>query len=310
MQRRWCGAGGADLHDECGRLGIGILIDLELRGARGASGPTGPAMYRSPPRRCRPRRVSFPSRSRSTCSPGAYPAKGDICCHECSGSRYWSVRAGRPHHLGAHPSTAWAGDRRRARATTGGQRTDRAAGHRGALRRGCPSTPPVEGGGFELLERRTPELTGVTQWRPVSVGRGAHDARRCASHPKAGGGLRCSDASSPFAWNVTCRRTGTGGTRRRSVSFLEGAAVEVLSLGPHIEVLQPDVSASTSRSWSTAQRRSTPVPQTTSVDRGPARRRQLITPFGSVDAGACALNGAEGSTCTATATSLVVLPLL
>jgi hypothetical protein len=76
--------GGADLHDECGRRGIGIPVGLELRAAR--RGLQDPGVLRCSAALHVAVRdgVSFPSRSRSTCSPGAYPAKGDISCHEYS----------------------------------------------------------------------------------------------------------------------------------------------------------------------------------------------------------------------------------
>ena len=96
------------------------------------------------------------------------------------------------------------------------------------------------GGGFELLERHTPELTGVTQWRPGerrprrprrAVVRISPEGRRRAALLGHLQPLRVDHGVPPdeHGWLQATFR----------LHSLEGAAVEVLSLGPHVKVLQP-----------------------------------------------------------------------
>jgi predicted DNA-binding transcriptional regulator YafY len=97
------------------------------------------------------------------------------------------------------------------------------------------------GGGFELLERRIPELAGVTQWRPGERRPGrprratvriSPEGRRRAALLGRLQPLRVERDAPPddHGWLQATFR----------LHSLEGAAVEVLSLGPHVEVLQPD----------------------------------------------------------------------
>jgi predicted DNA-binding transcriptional regulator YafY len=96
------------------------------------------------------------------------------------------------------------------------------------------------GGGFELLERHTPELVGVAQWRPQQRRPGrprratiriSPEGRRRAALLGHLQPLRVDRAVPPdrHGWLQATFR----------LHSLESAAVEVLSLGPHVKVLQP-----------------------------------------------------------------------
>jgi predicted DNA-binding transcriptional regulator YafY len=96
------------------------------------------------------------------------------------------------------------------------------------------------GGGFELLERHTSDLIGATQWRPEQ--RRSRRPRRATVRISPEGRRRAAllghlqplrvDRVVPPDRHGWLQAT----FRLRS---LEGAAVEVLSLGPHVKVLQP-----------------------------------------------------------------------
>jgi predicted DNA-binding transcriptional regulator YafY len=96
------------------------------------------------------------------------------------------------------------------------------------------------GGGFELLERHTLELAGVTPWRPPqqrqrrprrATVRISPEGRRRAALLGQLQPLRVDRAVPPdrHGWLQATFR----------LHSLEGAAVEVLSLGPQVKVLQP-----------------------------------------------------------------------
>jgi predicted DNA-binding transcriptional regulator YafY len=125
------------------------------------------------------------------------------------------------------------------------------------------------GGGFELLERRTPELAGVTQWRPGERRPGrprratvriSPEGRRRAALLGRLRPLRVERDVPPdeHGWLQATFR----------LHSLEGAAVEVLSLGPHVEVLQPDGLREHVAELVHRTALLHPGPRSTSVDRG------------------------------------------
>jgi predicted DNA-binding transcriptional regulator YafY len=96
------------------------------------------------------------------------------------------------------------------------------------------------GGGFELLERHTPELIGATQWRPGE--RRPRRPRRATVLISPEGRRRAALLGhlQPLRIQRAVPPDGQGWLQATfRLHSLEGAAVEVLSLGPHCKVLEP-----------------------------------------------------------------------
>ena len=96
------------------------------------------------------------------------------------------------------------------------------------------------GGGFQLLEGYAPELTGPAQWRPTERRPGrprratvriSPEGRRLAALLGRLQPLRVKRnvPSDKHGWLQATFRLGS----------LEGSTIDVLSLGPHVEVLEP-----------------------------------------------------------------------
>ena len=134
------------------------------------------------------------------------------------------------------------------------------------------------GGGFELLEgRRTPELAGVTQWRPGERRPGR--ARRATVRISPEGQRRAAllGCLQPLRVERDVPPDEYGWLQATFRLYsLEGVAVEVLSLGPHIEVLQPVGLREHVAELVHRTALLYPGPSSTSVDRGAIGAQETI----------------------------------
>jgi HTH domain/WYL domain len=97
------------------------------------------------------------------------------------------------------------------------------------------------GGGFELLERRSPELAGVARWRPGERRPGRPRRATVRISPEGRRTAALLGRLQPLRVERDVPPDGHGWLEATfRLHSLEGAAVEVLSLGPQVEVLQPD----------------------------------------------------------------------
>jgi len=96
------------------------------------------------------------------------------------------------------------------------------------------------GGGFQLLDGYTPELASPAQWQPTSRRRGRQRRARVRITPE---GRRLAAVLGRLQPLRTRRRVAPDEHGWLEATFrldsIEAAVVDVLSLGPHIEVLEP-----------------------------------------------------------------------
>lgn len=125
------------------------------------------------------------------------------------------------------------------------------------------------GGGFELLERHTLELASVTQWRPEERRPGRPRRATVRISPEGRRTAALLGRLQPLRVERAVPPDGQGWLQATfRLHSLEGAAVEVLSLGPHVEVLQPDGLREHVAELVHRTALLYPSPPSTSVDRG------------------------------------------